>query len=166
MATVDITVTTAGGQSPTSSADQFTYVSSPNTGGVSVFVTGGLTASQTHRVWREPKRPKLAQISATGRPIGDTFDVTLPDPAPVGLVFKQLLPGRRVNGSCVAMTPSNRLKPPCTRTQTRGRLSFSGHAGLNAVRFFGWLSRTKRLKPGNYVVVINGSATLRFRIIT
>jgi hypothetical protein len=172
-ATVDVMVTTAGGQSPASPADRFVYTSSPNTGGVSASGSGGLAATQTHRVWREPKHPKLAQISATSRPIGDTFNVTLADPARVGLMFKQLLPGRKVNGRCVAPRPSNRLRPPCTRTRKSGRLSISGHAGLNAVRFFGWLSKTKRLLPGKYVVVITAttpgvgstSKALGFRIV-
>ena len=39
----------------------------------------------------------------------------------------------------------------------RGSLTFAGHAGLNTVRFNGWLSRTKKLKPGKYTLAITAT---------
>ena len=55
----------------------------------------------------------------------------------------------------------------------RGSLPFAGHPGLNTVRFSGWLSRTKKLTPGKYTLVITAitrgvgatSQTLRFSIV-
>jgi hypothetical protein len=61
---------------------------------------------------------------------------------------------RKVNGKCVAPTNRNRRKRACKRTVTRGALSFSGHPGTNRVSFQGRTSRTKKLKPGTYTLVI------------
>jgi hypothetical protein len=64
----------------------------------------------------------------------------------------------------------NRRKPKCVLQ--RGSLTFAGHAGLNTVRFAGWLSRTNKLTPGKYALSITaitpGGATsqqLRFTIV-
>jgi hypothetical protein len=132
-----------------------------------------LSASQTHRVWREPKHPRLAQISRH-RPIGTTFRFTLDKAARMRLAFVQLLPGRRVGGRCVAVTKRNKAKPRCTRAVLRGSLNFSGHAGLNTVRFHGRISRTRKLSPGRYRLLISAttpgvgstSRTLTFTIAT
>jgi hypothetical protein len=167
---VDVRVTTAGGQSPVSAADRFTYVAASSSATAAVVSN----ASQTHRVWSEPQHPKLAQISAKRPPIGTTFRFTLNKAASAHLVFKQLLPGRKVNGRCVAPTARDKLNPRCTRRVVRGKLGFSGHAGVNTVRFFGWLSKSRKLKPGNYMVVItaitpgvgSSSKALRFTIVT
>jgi hypothetical protein len=56
----------------------------------------------------------------------------------------------------------------------RGRLSFAGHGGRNTVQFFGWLSRSRKLKPGRYTLVItattpgvgSSSQTVTFTIVT
>jgi hypothetical protein len=71
----------------------------------------------------------------------------------------------------VAQTSENRRKRACTRTLTRGTLSFSGHSGLNQVLFQGRLSRSKKLKPGRYTLIItatnsagNTTARLTFTI--
>jgi len=71
--------------------------------------------------------------------------------------FIQPLPGRSVRGRCVAPTSKNRAKRACTRTVTRGALSFSAHGGLNKVVFQGRLSRSKTLTPGRYTLIITGS---------
>jgi hypothetical protein len=71
--------------------------------------------------------------------------------------FTQPLPGRMVRGRCVAPTSNNRGRPVCTRTVTRGALSFSGHSGLNKVVFQGRLSPSKTLKPGRYKLIITAT---------
>jgi hypothetical protein len=58
-----------------------------------------------------------------------------------------------VNGKCVARNRRNTGQPRCTLH--RGSLTFAGHAGLNTVRFKGWLSRKKKLTPGRYTLVID-----------
>lgn len=110
------------------------------------------SASESHHTWRDSTTRRRARISRALAPVGTTFKFTLNKAAPVRFVFKQLLPGRRV---------------------ARGRLSFSGHAGANKVRFFGWLSKTRKLKPGKYMLVLtattpgvgSSSKILKFRIV-
>ena len=75
----------------------------------------------------------------------------------VRFAFGQKLRGRRVNGRCVGQTKRNRSRPACTRTVTRGRLSFSGHSGLNKVFFQGRLPSRKKLRPGRYTLVVTAS---------
>jgi hypothetical protein len=80
--------------------------------------------------------------------------------------------GRKVKGKCVASTNKNRRKPSCTRTVTRGALSFPGHTGLNKVSFQGRITASKKLPLGRYTLLITASAawqlskpqTLRFTI--
>ena len=66
--------------------------------------------------------------------------------------FTQPGRGRTVNGKCVSVNKRNRGKPKCALD--RGLLTFAGHPGLNTVRFTGWLSRSKKLTPGNYTLRI------------
>jgi hypothetical protein len=66
--------------------------------------------------------------------------------------FTQPGRGRTVNGRCVSVNKRNRGKPMCALD--RGLLTFAGHAGLNTVRFAGWLSRTKKLTLGSYTLRI------------
>lgn len=76
-----------------------------------------------------------------------------------------------VNGKCVALNKRNKRKPKCTPQP--GSLSFAGHAGLNTVRFSGWLSRSKKLALGKYTLVITSitpgvgatSQMLRFTVV-
>jgi hypothetical protein len=128
--------------------------------------------SQSHRRWREGK--KLAKFSSVGTPVGTTFRFTLSEPARVRFAFSQLLPGRKVNGKCVAPTSSNRSKPRCTRVVRRGALSHSESAGAHRLFFDGRLSSKKRLPIGRYRVTITAintaglhstPHTLTFRIV-
>jgi hypothetical protein len=57
----------------------------------------------------------------------------------------------------VARTNKNRRKRVCKRPVTRGTLSFSGHAGTNKVAFRGRISRSGKLRPGGYTLVITAS---------
>jgi uncharacterized delta-60 repeat protein len=107
-------------------------------------------------------------------PVGTTFGFTLNEAARVTFAFTQTLPGRRVGRRCVAQTKRNKHKRRCSRTLTAGTLTFAGHAGANKVRFQGRLSRSKRLKPGRYTLIITATnaagqratARLTFTIVT
>jgi hypothetical protein len=112
-------------------------------------------ASQTHRRFRVAAKPRLARISRRRAPVGTTFKFTLDRAAIVRLDFTQPRSGRVRNGKCVSPNKRNKSKPKCTRM--RGSLSLAGHAGLNAVRFKGWLSNTRKLTPGKYTLVITAS---------
>jgi sugar lactone lactonase YvrE len=108
--------------------------------------------SQSHRRWRRGNAaPHIASLRA---PVGTRFRFALNEPAQVRFVFKQLLPGRRAGGRCVAPTLTNLSKPKCTRAVTRGTLSFAAGAGAYNVRFQGRLSKHKRLPIGRYALAI------------
>jgi streptogramin lyase len=143
------------------------------------------TVKQSASKWREGG--KLASISAKhkggGRkrgkhgkrqpPRGTTFRFTLNEQAGVTLTFTQVVKGRKVGHKCLAKSRRNARRRACDRTVTVGRLSFTGHAGLDKVRFEGRLSARHRLKPGRYAVTIqavNGTgpsapSTLHFAIV-
>jgi uncharacterized repeat protein (TIGR01451 family) len=149
-----------------------------NAASVTTAVTGPTAAAaisnarQSRTRWREPGKPRLAQISRGHAPFGTTFDFTLNISAVVRFDFTQALAGREVNGRCLAPTRRNEHERLCTRTVIRGTLTVAGHAGVNAVSFYGWLSRSERLKPGRYTVAISaiarhgaGAKTLTFTIV-
>jgi hypothetical protein len=117
------------------------------------------SVSQAHSKWRESN--KLVTISRRHRrpPVGTTFNFTLNETASVRLNFTQRLPGRKVRGKCVAQTRHNRHKHRCTRTVSRGQLSFLGHAGANHVKFGGRISTFRKLKPGKYTLVITATVS-------
>jgi subtilisin family serine protease len=112
-------------------------------------------ASQTHRRFRVAAKPRLARISRRRAPVGTTFKFTLDRAASVRLDFTQPRSGRVRNSKCVSRTKRNRNKAKCTRM--RASLALAGHAGLNAVRFKGWVSNTRKLTPGKYTLVITAS---------
>ena len=112
--------------------------------------------SQTHRRWRLGN--KLARFAAVSKlPIGTTFQFTLNEAATLRFVFAQLLPGRKVRGKCVAQTQRNRRHKACTRSVSRGSLSFSAGVGLHKLFFQGRLTRTQKLKPGTYALTITAT---------
>lgn len=128
---------------------------------------------QTHHRWREGNA--LVQIARKRRPpVGTTFGFTLSEPARVTLSFIQKHSGRRVGHRCTVPTKHNKHRPRCSRTTVAGTLSLTAQAGANTVRFAGRLSRTRRLKPGAYTLIITATnsygetatATLRFLIVT
>jgi hypothetical protein len=115
-------------------------------------------ARQSHRRWRLGS--KLATLSKARRPpIGTTFSFTLNEQAQVSLVFKQKRRGREINGKCVAETKHNRHKRACERTVTPGSLAFNAQAGTDRVSFQGRISRSKKLTPGRYRLVISAVNT-------
>ena len=69
----------------------------------------------------------------------------------------QLLPGRKVNGKCVAQTAGNRRNKACTRSVPTGSLSFNAGAGPHKLFFQGRLTRTRKLQPGTYTLTITAT---------
>jgi alpha-tubulin suppressor-like RCC1 family protein len=110
---------------------------------------------QSHRTWTERRRPGGSRRHAP--PIGTTFSFTLNEAAAVNLAFTQRLTGRTVNTSCLAQTKTNRRRPACTRTIVAGTLTLAGRPGTNRLRFVGRISRTKKLEPGRYALVITAA---------
>jgi len=116
-------------------------------------VTG---ASESHATWRSSG--KLAGIARRRRtPVGTTFSFGLNESASVRFAFTQRVSGRRVGKSCVAQTKHNRRRSSCNRTVTTATISFAGHAGVNRITFQGRASRTQKLRPGRYVLVITAT---------
>jgi uncharacterized repeat protein (TIGR01451 family) len=116
-------------------------------------------ATLSNRTFRASTRPRRAAFARRRPPVGTTFKFTLDKAAPVRFDFAQAVRGRKVNRRCVAQNRRNRRKPACRRTAIRGSLGFAGHAGINTVRFYGWLSNRRRLKPGRYTLVITATTT-------
>ena len=111
---------------------------------------------QSASTWREGGR--LAQISRKKKPpVGSTFSFALNEQASVSFSFTQRVAGRKVGHTCVTKTRKNAKRKPCKRTVTVGRLSFTGHIGTNKVVFQGRVSRSKKLKPGRYTLVITAT---------
>src|SRR5947209_372176 len=113
--------------------------------------------SQTQpRRWR--LGGKLATFAAAAKPrVGTTFQFTLNEAATVRFAFAQLLPGRKVNGKCVAQTARNRRSKACTRSVPVGSLSFNAGAGPHKLFFQGRLTRTRKLNPGTYTLTITAT---------
>jgi len=135
--------------------------------------------SQAAKIWREGKLlAHLSSSTAIGTrkrlPIGTTFSFKLNESAHVTFTFTKAAPGRRVGRRCVAKTHKNRRKHHCRRTVVAGALGFSAHAGTNKVRFQGLLSKHKKLKPGDYKLLVvatssgkrSRAGTLSFTIVS
>lgn len=118
-----------------------------------------LTAvSQTHTTWRDGNQ--LATLSRKRHkrpPVGTTFAFSLNTAAQVSFDFTQSLQGRSVKGKCVAQTRKSRHLHACKRTVTQGTLSLAGHSGANKVSFQGRLSRSQKLQPGRYTLLITAT---------
>jgi hypothetical protein len=118
------------------------------------------SAHQSHSIWREGS--KLAQISAKKKPpVGTTFSFSLNEQAAISFSFTQQV-RRKLKGRCVAHTKKNRRRLACKHTVTAGALSFTGHSGTNKVNFQGRISRSKKLKPGRYTLVITASNSVGY----
>ena len=75
----------------------------------------------------------------------------------MSFAFNKRIGGRRVKGKCAVPTKTNRHHRVCERTVQRGTLSFAGHAGPNTVIFQGRISRSKKLRPGRYMLVLTAT---------
>jgi hypothetical protein len=112
--------------------------------------------SQSNLRWRLGNN--LARLAAARRsPVGTTFRFTLNKTATVRFAFAQPLPGRSVNGKCVAPTARNRRRKACSRSVSAGSLSLSSRAGLRSLFFQGRLTRTRKLKPGTYALTVTAT---------
>jgi NHL repeat len=123
-------------------------------------VLGGVR--QSHAVWREGS--KLARIARhSGRlPVGTTFTFTLDLDATVTLRFTQRRAGRRQGRRCVARNRHNAAHRHCTRTVTVATLTLPAHRGDDSIAFQGRVSRSRKLRPGRYTVVIRASDAAGF----
>ena len=99
----------------------------------------------------------LPHISSV--PVGTSFAFELNEPANLSLAFARILPGRRVNGRCVAVNGANRGRPRCKRSMPAGSLPISGHAGRDTVGFEGRLSGARKLTPGNFTATLTTRGT-------
>jgi hypothetical protein len=150
-------------------------LATPATASVAPPVISGLR--QSHLRWRTGAQPaKVARAAARdpGRsgvgarhgvatplrssraPTGTTFRFSLSAPAALRLAFRLRVDGRSTGGRCVAATRGNRGARPCRRWVAAGAFTLSGaHAGANTVAFSGVLSRSRRLAPGLYRLVLS-----------
>ncbi len=91
----------------------------------------------------------------SGRP--GTFSYSLDKAASVTIAIDQARPGRKDGRTCKKQTRKNRKKRACTFFSAIGKLSQSGPAGRNTLRFSGKLNGGK-LKPGRYRATAVGTA--------
>jgi DNA-binding beta-propeller fold protein YncE len=108
--------------------------------------------------WREGTA--LARISSSRKPppIGTRFSFDLSQYASLAFTFSRSLPGRRVGKHCVAPSRRNARAHRCLRSVLAGTLKLAAGAGLDTVRFYGLLSKHKRLSPGNYTLVLSATS--------
>jgi hypothetical protein len=162
--TVDVRVTGVGGSSAVGTADRYAFTAptttskplGPELGPALVPVQPTVSGFvQSASRWRQGRSlPRIS--SADGTPLGTTFSFSLNEPATASFAFTRRVSGRRAGGRCVAVGHGNVGKPKCKRIVSAGSpLSFSGHPGLNTLRFQGRLSSFKTLKPGAYRVAIS-----------
>jgi hypothetical protein len=83
----------------------------------------------------------------TGKP--GTFSYSLDKGAAVTITIERVRPGRKVGSACKKQTRKNRKKRRCTMFVPVGRLTQSGAAGRNTLRFGGKLAG-RSLPPGVY----------------
>jgi Tol biopolymer transport system component len=102
------------------------------------------------KTWRLGKG--LAKISKA--PVGTTISFSLSEPARSSLTFQRAQPGRKSGKNCVKQTNANRARPKCTRYVNAGSINFNGKAGQNKVRFQGLITKSRKLSPGAYRVVV------------
>jgi outer membrane protein assembly factor BamB len=142
---------------------------------------GALTvadARESHGRWREGRalpqihytaspQPAVGHTARARRahraPLGTSFSFQLDKSASVRLAFSQTLSGRRVGKRClVARAQPRRGRRPhatsCRRNVTVATVVLAGHAGVDAVHFEGRTSRSHKLRPGRYTLVITAVA--------
>ena len=140
------TVSYGGDTNPTNNSAGFTatVVPAPSIGAASV----------SPKTWRLGSAlPKFSRRAH----VGTTIRFRLTQPATARLTFSQPKTGRKVRRRCRSLTRANRRKPKCTIPNVRGTLTFNAHVGTNRVRFQGRLSRSKKLKPGHYLLTIRAT---------
>ncbi len=113
--------------------------------------------AQSHPTWRAGGKLATPARTKTRPPVGTTFSFTLDQPARINLSFTQTLRGRAVGSRCVTPTDSNRHRRSCSRLLIAATLSFPGHSGVNRLVFQGRVTRSKRLEPGHYTVLVTAT---------
>lgn len=113
---------------------------------------------QTHASWRVGTALAVVSRSAPPRAVvGTTFSFSLNAAATVTLTFGQVEPGRIAHGRCGAPAKANRAGRKCSRTVPAGTLSVAGHPGRDQIAFQGRLSRTRKLVPGRYALLVTAA---------
>lgn len=123
--------------------------------------------AQKHKRWRE--HGKAAKHKP---PVGTVFTFKLNVQSKVTFTFTQTVKGRKSGSRCVAQTRKNRHHRSCKLTVVRGKLTFTGKAGVNRIKFSGKI-KGKFLKPGTYTLVVTATAngktarrTITFTIVS
>jgi DNA-binding beta-propeller fold protein YncE len=113
---------------------------------------------QANSKWSEgSKLPAVIARARRGAPVGTRFSYALNQPALVTFSFTHRVAGRMVRHECVAKTGKNAKRKACKRTITAGVLTFNGHGGTNTVAFQGRVSRSTKLEPGRYTLVLSAT---------
>ena len=117
---------------------------------------------------RDTTRPRITQVDVSPRrwkrgrslpqasamPTGTTIRWRMNETARVTLTFQRSRPGRRLGGRCLKPTRRLALRPRCARVRSVAALTvFSGHPGINRLRFRGRLPG-KILGLGTYRVAL------------
>jgi hypothetical protein len=115
--------------------------------------------SESAKRWREGNGlAALSAASATKKPpIGTSFSFTLNEAATITFAFTKHANGRRVAGRCVPATSKNAHAHSCTRTLSAGALVLAARDGINKLRFYGLITRHKRLAPGGYTALVTAA---------
>ena len=152
---VDVQVKTAGGTSPSTPIDLFTYDSSSPVPALSKL----RIAPRAFQAL-----PRGGSIASSSN--GSQVSYRLSAVAETAFSVERRLWGRRVGRHCLAPNPENMGKTKCPRFKTRhGQFKRSGVIGLNRFSFSGRL-RHKPLPPGAYrlVAVAKDSAGTRSNV--
>lgn len=162
----------------------------PGTGAGSGGDSSGVPPPSASTGPRDTTRPRITQVvvsprkwkrgrtlpRASAMPTGTTIRWRMNEAARVTLTFQRSRPGRRLGRRCLKPTRRLRLRPPCARVRAVAALTvFSGHPGVNRLRFKGRLPG-ETLGLGTYRVALeardmagNASDTRNsktFRIVT
>jgi hypothetical protein len=116
-------------------------------------VVSGLGLSP-HRFHRGKLRARLVSHASAGTIIS----LRVSTAAKLRLTFERATVGRRIGGSCVRATPSNRRARACRRYRpVAGAVTLRVPAGLDRIQFQGVLDGNRRLRPGSYRLSLTAS---------
>lgn len=139
---VDVTVTTAGGESAAIPGARFAYETGDDG-----------KAPKLKAFGVAPRKFEAANIGGPILPlvkVGATVKFKLSEQAKVVFSVLRGTAGRKVGGRCGKASGSNRGKPRCRRfAKLKGSFSVAGEAGANSFLFSGRLRGTE-LAPGDY----------------
>jgi hypothetical protein len=100
-----------------------------------------------HRFHRGKLRARLAPHASAGTIISFRLSTA----AKIRITFERATLGRRIGGSCVRATPSNRRARACRRYRpVAGAVTLRVPAGVDRIQFQGVLDGNRRLTPGSY----------------